>query len=195
MLPSPPTEPPARVPRRRVLDATKARAVPSARDFLCPDPPDPPRPLLLQLLDQPGVENFFPADVRKRAADILANTKGGTGAYSESKGVSFIRQMVADGIEKRDGHPCRIEDLWLTDGASVGCHYIMKTLIRDSNDAVLVPIPQYPLYSATPSTAEPSSRITCRRTRTGGSTLRRSSKPSTPPAPRVRARARRDQPR
>ena len=87
--------------------------------------------------------------MRKRAADILANTKGGTGAYSESKGVSFIRQMVADGIEKRDGHPCRIEDLWLTDGASVGCHYIMKTLIRDSNDAVLVPIPQYPLYSAT----------------------------------------------
>ena len=87
--------------------------------------------------------------MRKRAADILANTKGGTGAYSESKGVSFIRKMVADGIERRDGHPCEVEDLWLTDGASVGCHYIMKTMIRDSNDAVLVPIPQYPLYSAT----------------------------------------------
>jgi alanine transaminase len=87
--------------------------------------------------------------VRQRARDILANTKGGTGAYSESKGVAFLRKMVAAGIEKRDGHPCEIEDLWLTDGASVGCHYLMKTLIRDKNDAVLVPIPQYPLYSAT----------------------------------------------
>lgn len=92
---------------------------------------------------------MFPADVRKKAADILAHTKGGTGAYSESKGVSFIREMVAAGIEERDGHPCNIDDLWLTDGASAGCHYLMKTIIRDANDAVLVPIPQYPLYSAT----------------------------------------------
>ena len=92
---------------------------------------------------------MFPADVRKRAAEILDNMKGGTGAYSESKGVKFLREMVAAGIEERDGHPCDIEDLWLTDGASVGCHYLMKTLIRDENDAVLVPIPQYPLYSAT----------------------------------------------
>jgi hypothetical protein len=36
----------------------------------------------------------------------------------------------------RCGHACDIEDLWLTDGASVGCHYLMKTLIRDENDAV-----------------------------------------------------------
>ena len=101
------------------------------------------------MLDSKEAETLFPADVRKRARDILDNTKGGTGAYSESKGVAFLREMVAAGIEKRDGHPCSIEDLWLTDGASVGCHYLMKTLIRDANDAMLVPIPQYPLYSAT----------------------------------------------
>jgi len=101
------------------------------------------------MLDSKEAETLFPADVRKRARDILDNTKGGTGAYSESKGVAFLREMVAAGIEKRDGHPCDIEDLWLTDGASVGCHYLMKTLIRDANDAMLVPIPQYPLYSAT----------------------------------------------
>ena len=138
-----------------------------------------------------GVENFFPADVRKRAADILANTKGGTGAYSESKGFRSSAQMVADGIEKRRS-PVPIEDLWLTDGASVGCHYIMKTLIRDSNDAVLVPIPQYLRSIATLALygARTPSHITCKRTRTGGLTLRRSSKPSTPPAPRVSACAR-----
>ena len=49
----------------------------------------------------------------------------------------------------RDGHPANIEDLWLTDGASVACHYLMKTIIRDEKDALLIPIPQYPLYSAT----------------------------------------------
>lgn len=101
------------------------------------------------MLEQEGIDKIFPADARKRAADILANMKGGTGAYSESKGVAFLRKMVAAGIEARDGHACDIDDLWLTDGASVGCHYLMKTLIRDENDAVLVPIPQYPLYSAT----------------------------------------------
>jgi len=101
------------------------------------------------MLDSKEAETLFPADVRKRARDILANTKGGTGAYSESKGVAFLREMVAAGIEKRDGHPCDINDLWLTDGASVGCHFLMRTLIRDENDAFLVPIPQYPLYSAT----------------------------------------------
>ena len=56
----------------------------------------------------------------RRARDILDNTKGGTGAYSESKGVAFLREMVAAGIE-RGGHPCAVDDLWLTDGASVGC--------------------------------------------------------------------------
>ena len=57
------------------------------------------------MLDSKEAETLFPADVRKRARDILANTKGGTGAYSESKGVAFLREMVAAGIEKRDGHP------------------------------------------------------------------------------------------
>ena len=34
------------------------------------------------------------------------------------------------------------------DGASVAVRLLLSALIRDSNDAMLVPIPQYPLYSA-----------------------------------------------
>jgi aspartate/methionine/tyrosine aminotransferase len=34
------------------------------------------------------------------------------------------------------------------DGASAAVHAILETMIADANDAFLVPIPQYPLYSA-----------------------------------------------
>jgi glutamate--glyoxylate aminotransferase len=34
------------------------------------------------------------------------------------------------------------------DGASVAVRLLLNALIRDSSDHILVPIPQYPLYSA-----------------------------------------------
>jgi aspartate/methionine/tyrosine aminotransferase len=43
------------------------------------------------------------------------------------------------------------ENLFLTNGASDGVRLVMTTMIRrgnGANDGVLVPIPQYPLYSA-----------------------------------------------
>ena len=36
----------------------------------------------------------------------------------------------------------------MTNGASEGVRTAFNLLIRDSNDGVLIPIPQYPLYSA-----------------------------------------------
>lgn len=39
--------------------------------------------------------------------------------------------------------------LFHQDGASPAVHYCMEMLIRCPTDAFLVPIPQYPLYSAT----------------------------------------------
>lgn len=85
----------------------------------------------------------------KRAKEYLDHIPGGTGAYSESKGALICRRHVAEGIEARDGFPCDTDNLWLTDGASATVNYLMRILIRDQNDAILVPIPQYPLYSAT----------------------------------------------
>lgn len=37
----------------------------------------------------------------------------------------------------------------MTDGASVGVKLILDCLIRNEHDCIFVPIPQYPLYSAT----------------------------------------------
>lgn len=56
---------------------------------------------------------------------------------------------MALGITRRDGYPCSPNDLFLTDGATPCVHLMMKLLIRDKQDAILTPIPQYPLYSAT----------------------------------------------
>jgi alanine transaminase len=100
------------------------------------------------LLDREESKGLFSPDAIARAREYLGRIQGGTGAYSESKGALVCREHVAKGIEKRDGHPCSTDDLWLVDGASAAVNYILQILIRNDADAVLVPIPQYPLYSA-----------------------------------------------
>ena len=100
------------------------------------------------LLDMPGVEKLFAPDAMARAREYLAAIPEGVGAYSESQGVAIVRQQVADFITARDGVAAVKEDIFLTDGASKGVEFLLKLLLRGSDDGVLVPIPQYPLYSA-----------------------------------------------
>jgi aspartate/methionine/tyrosine aminotransferase len=91
----------------------------------------------------------FPADVTGTARKVLAGTRHGMGAYSESKGVRFIREAVAAFIQDRDGIAADPEAIYLTDGASKGVQTALRVLISGPNDGIMVPIPQYPLYSAT----------------------------------------------
>ncbi|EDQ90285.1 uncharacterized protein MONBRDRAFT_16434 [Monosiga brevicollis MX1] len=100
------------------------------------------------LLDAPNVGDLFPADVIARARTYLEAFPGGTGAYQDSRGNPAIRKEVADFISARDGHPASPDDIFLSDGASPAIQNCLKMLIRDKQDAVLLPIPQYPLYSA-----------------------------------------------
>ena len=44
-----------------------------------------------------------------------------------------------------DSYP---NNIYLTNGASEAVRLCFSALLRNSNDGVLVPIPQYPLYSA-----------------------------------------------
>eukprot|EP00252_Welwitschia_mirabilis_P020719 TRINITY_DN512_c0_g1_i1.p1 TRINITY_DN512_c0_g1~~TRINITY_DN512_c0_g1_i1.p1 ORF type:complete len:481 (+),score=87.60 TRINITY_DN512_c0_g1_i1:357-1799(+) len=101
------------------------------------------------LMNDPNVELLFPADAIARAKHYLAMTSGGLGAYSDSRGLPGIRKEVADFIERRDGYPSDPERIFLTDGASKGVMQMLNTLIRNERDGILVPVPQYPLYSAT----------------------------------------------
>jgi len=99
------------------------------------------------LMNTPGAEKLFAPDAIARARSYLdAETK--VGAYTESQGLAIVRQEVADFITARDGVPAVKENIFLTDGASKGVEFLLKLLLRGRDDGILVPIPQYPLYSA-----------------------------------------------
>ena len=120
----------------------------------------PLRHRLPALLEQPGVETLFQADAIARAKEYLAAIPNGVGAYSESQGFGIVRDQVAEFITNRDGGiPANKADIFLTDGASKGVGYCLSLLLRGKSDGVLVPIPQYPLYSATLALAESHARL------------------------------------
>jgi len=92
---------------------------------------------------------LFPTDVIDTAKQILSSSKHGLGAYSESRGMRFIRDAIADFISKRDGISTDPDSIYLTDGASKGVQAALRILISGPSDGIMIPIPQYPLYSAT----------------------------------------------
>ena len=71
------------------------------------------------------------------------------GAYSASQGVPSIRQSVADFIARRDSYPASADDIFLCAGASSGVNTLLNTICATPKTGILVPIPQYPLYTAT----------------------------------------------
>jgi alanine transaminase len=111
---------------------------------------------------------LFPKDVLARAEELNAEI-GSVGAYSHSQGVPLIRKSVAKFIEgkrkmiimiafffllnhhciERDGYPSNPNHIFLTGGASAGVSLLISMLISSKNSGILIPIPQYPLYTAT----------------------------------------------
>lgn len=103
-------------------------------------------------LNEEGVldaSGLYAPDVLERAREYHACTGGnGVGAYTDSIGLKLVREQVAAFIEERDGFPCNPAHLALTTGASEGVKRTIGALIRGPYDAILIPRPQYPLYSA-----------------------------------------------
>ncbi|XP_075226083.1 alanine aminotransferase 1-like [Lycorma delicatula] len=103
---------------------------------------------LPELFDDPR----FPSDIKARAKVILDGCRGSSvGSYTDSPGIEIIRKHAAQYIEKRDGHPCDYLDIILSAGASDGIKNVLKLLIEKMDGktpGVMIPIPQYPLYSA-----------------------------------------------
>ena len=134
-----------------------------------------PTPQVAALTEYPELirlaKDAFPPDVIERAQELLTEI-GSIGAYSHSQGVPFIRKSVAKFIEgvkisrtctycktdstlERDGYPANPNHIFLTAGASSGVSLLIQMLIKPvtpnnpSPSGVLIPIPQYPLYTAT----------------------------------------------
>jgi len=102
------------------------------------------------LARDPEMSKMFPADAVRRAQSLLKEIPGGTGAYSESQGIRVIRENVARFIEARDGCPATPDNIFLTEGASQGISVMLHMITKTpGQDAIMVPIPQYPLYTAT----------------------------------------------
>ena len=108
---------------------------------------------ILALCEYPALMDLapdvFPADAVETARAILKGSRHGMGAYSESKGLRFIRDAVAEFIRERDGVGVNPEAIFLTDGASRGVQIVLKLLLASPADCIMIPIPQNPLYSAT----------------------------------------------
>jgi len=93
-------------------------------------------------------------DAKRRASEMQAKCVSPPGAYTgNSKGWTYVRQCVSDFINQRDGLTKEsdlsiADDIYMTNGASEGVRLCLSAVIRDNMDGVIVPIPQYPLYSA-----------------------------------------------
>jgi alanine transaminase len=99
--------------------------------------------------DKLTASGLFPADVVERAQEYLKATGGnGVGSYTDSIGLQLVREQVASFIEERDGFPADPNSIALTTGASEGVKRCISAIIAGDQDGIMIPRPQYPLYSA-----------------------------------------------
>ncbi|MGB2965565.1 MAG: aminotransferase class I/II-fold pyridoxal phosphate-dependent enzyme [Anaerolineales bacterium] len=101
-----------------------------------------------------GEEDFISEEILELSENIIEKSVTGMGAYTASKGHFFIREAIAEFINQRDafdpdnGINADPEKIFLTSGASQGVKFVIDLLIAKENDGIMIPIPQYPLYSA-----------------------------------------------
>eukprot|EP00750_Incisomonas_marina_P008224 INCI15376.2.p1 GENE.INCI15376.2~~INCI15376.2.p1 ORF type:complete len:411 (-),score=72.68 INCI15376.2:1795-3027(-) len=104
-----------------------------------------------RLLEDDKAKSLFSETARARAQEYLDVVRA-VGAYSDSQGYEIVRREVAAFITERDGPElgaANPDQIFLTDGASAGVKMMYQATIRDDHeDGIMVPIPQYPLYSA-----------------------------------------------
>ncbi|KAF2837410.1 PLP-dependent transferase [Patellaria atrata CBS 101060] len=105
-------------------------------------------PLLLEKPEVLKEHLGYKDDVIARAQKLIKDVKS-VGAYSQSHGAPAIRQSVADFIERRDGYPSDPEHIYMSGGASSGVNTLLHIICSKPETGILIPIPQYPLYTAT----------------------------------------------
>ena len=98
-----------------------------------------------ELLSEPAVVAAMPQDVVERAQKYLSEIPAGTGAYSPPRVSRLLMSVILCWRGGREANP---EHIFLTDGASPAVQMGLKALIAHERVGIMIPIPQYPLYSA-----------------------------------------------
>ncbi|CAH8618047.1 unnamed protein product [Heterobilharzia americana] len=98
----------------------------------------------------------FSEDAKTRAMSVLTACSGSSvGSYSHSLGLEVVRRDVANYIHQRDGIHSNWEDIFLCNGATEAVKVLLQMVSSTGQGSaragVMIPIPQYPLYSATNS--------------------------------------------
>ncbi|CAO3700236.1 unnamed protein product [Rhizopus stolonifer] len=104
-------------------------------------------PDLLTKENRSIVSQLYPTDAIERASKLMTSV-GSVGSYSHSQGVPAIRHTVSQFIKERDGYASSPDHIFLTQGASSGVQTLLSMITQNSNSGIMIPIPQYPLYSA-----------------------------------------------
>ncbi|KAK8130897.1 alanine transaminase [Apiospora sp. TS-2023a] len=104
-------------------------------------------PLLLQKKEVLTEHLGYKSDVIERAETLLSAV-GSVGAYSASAGVPVIKESIAKFLEERDGFAADPSHIYLSGGASSGVNTLLNIICAGPKTGILVPIPQYPLYTA-----------------------------------------------
>lgn len=102
-------------------------------------------------IDHPLASELFPSDAISRAREIKSKLGGsGTGAYSHSQGARCFRDEICKFLKHRDGAEIEVnsDDIFMTNGASSAIQMLFTALIANDKAGVMVPIPQYPIYTA-----------------------------------------------
>lgn len=84
-----------------------------------------------------------PEALLKKMNDNLANTEG----YSDSRGLLSAREAIVKYCRKKGIHGVKTEDVYTGNGVSELITLSMQGLL-DSGDEILVPSPDYPLWTA-----------------------------------------------
>ena len=113
--------------------------------------------------------------------DVIANLSQGQG-YSESQGLAAARKAVMQHYQALGVPRVQIDDIFLGNGVSELITMALQGLLNDG-DEVLLPAPNYPLWTAAVNLAGGVRSTTCAtRSRTGRRTPP-TSPPGSPPVP------------
>ena len=79
--------------------------------------------------------------------DVIAGLPTAQG-YSDSRGIQSARRAVVHHYQLQEGFPAiSVDDVWLGNGASELIQIALQALVNNG-DEVLIPIPDYPLWTA-----------------------------------------------